>query len=63
MYVFTLTCVGSMLVSMHTYECNYACINVWVHAAGDWSVGNKGLDDGGMVMGSAVWGWTGGGWG
>lgn len=33
--------VLSILVSMHTYECNYACMNVWVHAAGDWSAGNR----------------------
>lgn len=41
MYVFMLTCVLSVFVSMHTYECNYACMNVWVHAASDWSVGNR----------------------
>lgn len=47
---------------MHTHECNYACMNLWVHAASDWSVGNRVwmLGDG---DGSGVWGWSSGGWG
>ncbi len=50
MYVFMHTCVSSILASMHTYKCIYACMNVWVHATRDWSAGHKSLDDGG-------WGW------
>lgn len=30
----------------------------YMGAAGEWSVGGGGLDDGGMVM--RAWGWTGG---
>lgn len=64
MHVFMLACIWSTLVSMHARESNYACMNVWVHAASDWSVGNRvwmmGDGDG---DGSAVWGWAGGGWG
>lgn len=41
-------------------------MNVWAHAASDWSVGNRVwvMGDGdGDGDGSAVSGWTGGGWG
>ena len=40
-YAFMPALIWPTLVSMHTYECNYACMNVWVHAASDRSVGNR----------------------
>lgn len=62
LYALMLTSVWSTLVSMHTYECDYACMNVWVHAAGDWSVGSRvwmmgdgdGMQSGGGLVGDGV---------
>lgn len=51
------------LVSTHTYESNYACMNVWVHAGSDWSARNRVWMMGGDGDLCAVSGWTGGGMG
>lgn len=56
-YVFMPTCVQSTLVSMHTYEGDYAYMSVWVHVAGDWSAGNRVWMMGGMVMEAVQAGW------
>lgn len=65
-FVFILTCIWSILVSVHTYECNYAYMNVWVHAVtGQWGIefGWWGM---GWSLGEDWWGMgeqeQGGGW-
>lgn len=61
MYVFMLVCV-LVHTCVHAYLWVQLCMYEYMGAAGDWSVGNRvwTMGDG---DGSAVRGWTGGGWG